>query len=110
MDSKKRKQTGVLVRGLFAILMDHPEGVAVDAAVERLSYAANGERTQLYEQLMRECVAPIKAGWLSGNSCHFILSEEGRVAFKNYPERMKWQLLPDNQPALIGATHTRMSC
>ncbi len=86
MDSKKRKQTGVLVRGLFAILMDHPEGVAVDAAVERLSYAANGERTQLYEQLMRECVAPIKAGWLSGNSCHFILSEEGRVAFKNYPD------------------------
>lgn len=86
MDSKKRKQTGVLVRGLFAILMDHPEGVAVGVAVERLWCAANGERTQLYEQLMRECVAPIKAGWLSGNSCSFTLSEEGRVAFENYAD------------------------
>jgi hypothetical protein len=66
--------------------MDHPEGVAVGVAVERLWCAANGERTQLYEQLMRECVAPIKAGWLSGNSCSFTLPEEGRVAFENYAD------------------------
>jgi hypothetical protein len=86
MHSKKRKKTGVLVRGLFAMLMDRPEGVAVDVALERLSYAENGDQTQLYDQLMRECVAPIKAGWLSGNNCYFTLSQEGRIAFENYPD------------------------
>jgi hypothetical protein len=76
----------VLVRALFAMLMDRPEGVAVDVALERLSYAENGDQTQLYDQLMRECVAPIKAGWLSGNNCYFTLSQEGRIAFENYPD------------------------
>jgi hypothetical protein len=89
MQQKKRRHTGVLVRGLFAVLLDHPKGLPIDTALETCIPNGNGTNSAsrlLGEQLLRGCVAPIKAGWLVMNGKGFVLSQEGRVAYQQYSD------------------------
>jgi hypothetical protein len=87
MQQKKRRHTGVLVRGLFEVLLDHPEGLPIRAALETcLPGGSNAESTRLGEQLLRGCVAPIKAGWLKVNGNGFVVSQEGKLAYQRYSD------------------------
>src|SRR5215212_10176348 len=87
MQQKKRRHTGVLVRGLFEVLLDHPEGLPIRAALETcLPEGANAESRSLGEQLLRGCVAPIKAGWLKVNGNGFVVSQEGKLAYQRYSD------------------------
>jgi len=84
---KKRRHTGVLVRGLFAVLLDHPEGLPIAAAVKTsLPRVSNAESRRLGEQLLRGCVAPMKAGWLLSDGSGFIVSPKGKVAYQTYSD------------------------
>jgi hypothetical protein len=84
---KKRRHTGVLVRGLFAVLLDHPEGLPIDKALKTcLDGVSNSESRRLGEQLLRGCVAPMKAGWLVNDGNDFTLSPEGKVAYQTYSD------------------------
>ena len=66
MLQQRRKDTGILVRGLFEVLLDYPDGLPVDAALESsLARVSQPKEQRVCEQLLRGCVAPIKAGWLS---------------------------------------------
>jgi hypothetical protein len=87
MQQKKRRHTGVLVRGLFEVLLNHPEGLPIDTALQTcLPSGSNSESRRLGEQLLRGCVAPIKAGWLEMNVKGFVLSQEGKLAYQQYSD------------------------
>ena len=87
MEQNKRRYTGVLVRGLFEVLLNHPEGLPVETALQTcLPRVSNAEDRRLGEQLLRGCVAPIKAGWLEMNGSGFLLSQEGKLAFQRYSD------------------------
>jgi hypothetical protein len=87
MLQKKRKDTGMLVRGLFEVLLDHPEGLPMEAALETcLSRVSNGKDADLSEQLLRGCVAPMKAGWLVLESGGFTVSPAGKEAYQTYSD------------------------
>ncbi|HJP91488.1 MAG TPA: hypothetical protein VJ875_06005 [Pyrinomonadaceae bacterium] len=87
MQQKKRRDTGVLVRGLFAVLLDQPQGLPIDAALKRcLPRETNAESRHLGEQLLRGCVAPIKAGWLVINGKGLIVSQKGKIAYQTYSD------------------------
>ncbi|HSE19133.1 MAG TPA: hypothetical protein VLB46_18880 [Pyrinomonadaceae bacterium] len=87
MQQKKRRHTGVLVRGLFEVLLEHPDGLPIDVAVQSsLPRVSNVESRRLGEQLLRGCVAPMKAGWLVMDGAGFIVSQEGKQAFQTYSD------------------------
>src|SRR5215213_1379896 len=87
MQPKKRRHTGVLVRGLFEVLLEHPDGLPLDLAVQScLLRVSNGESRRLGEQLLRGCVAPMKAGWLVMNGSGCLVSQEGKQAFQTYSD------------------------
>ena len=95
---KNRKDTGKLVRGLFEVLLDHPEGLAVDAALETSLAKLSEEKTkQLCEQLLRGCVAPIKAGWLVIDGGGFMVSNEGKLAFQKHSDPEEFLASAANQ-------------
>ena len=87
MQLNKRRHTGVLVRGLFEVLLEHPDGLPIDVAVQLcLPNGPNAESRRLGEQLLRGCVAPLKAGWLLMNGSGFVVSPEGKDAFQTYSD------------------------
>jgi len=87
MLQKKRKDTGILVRGLFEVLLDHPDGLAIDAALKTsVARVSDTRNARLSEQLLRGCVAPIKAGWLQVNGNGFKLSPAGKQAYQQYSD------------------------
>jgi hypothetical protein len=87
MQQKKRRHTGVLVRGLFEVLLEHPDGLPIDVAVQScLPQVSHSDSRRLGEQLLRGCVAPLKAGWLEMNGAGFVVSQKGRQAFQTYSD------------------------
>ncbi len=85
MQQNKRRHTGALVRGLFEVLLDHPDGLPIHAALQTcLPNGSNSDSRRLGEQLLRGCVAPMKAGWLKFNGDGFVLSPEGKLAYQRY--------------------------
>ncbi|HKG99008.1 MAG TPA: hypothetical protein VKA97_14400, partial [Pyrinomonadaceae bacterium] len=72
---------------MFEVLLDHPQGLPFDAALKScLSKVSIAENKVSREQLLRGCVAPIKAGWLkiNGNGC--VVSDEGKRAYQRYSD------------------------
>jgi len=87
MQPTKRRHTGVLVRGLFEVLLKHPDGLPIDIAVQScLPRVSNAESRRLGEQLLRGCVAPMKAGWLVMNGSGLVVSQKGKQAFQTYSD------------------------
>ena len=87
MLQKTRKDTGILVRGLFEVLLDHPDGLPVDAALETsLARLSQTKDERLCEQLLRGCVAPMKAGWLVVNGNGLSLSPAGKLAYQRHTD------------------------
>jgi hypothetical protein len=98
MLQKRRKDTGILVRGLFEVLLDHPDGLPIDAALATsLSRLSQDKDAQLCEQLLRGCVAPMKAGWLVVNDSGFALSPEGKLAFQRHSDPDEFLLTAGKQ-------------
>jgi hypothetical protein len=88
MGAEMHVRTGKLVRKVFELLLDHPEGLSIRAILDRI-----GETDQLsekhldrFEEVMRGCVAPIKAGWLLAGKHHLTISDEGKQALTLYQD------------------------
>jgi hypothetical protein len=98
MVQNRRKDTGVLVRGLFEVLLDHPDGLSVDAALETsLARLSQDNDQRLCEQLLRGCVAPMKAGWLVLNERGFAVSPEGKLAYEQHSDPDEFLLTAGKQ-------------
>jgi hypothetical protein len=98
MLQKRRKDTGILVRGLFEVLLNHPGGLPVDAALETsLARFSQDKDERVCEQLLRGCVAPIKAGWLLLNDGGFTLSSAGKQAYQRHSDPDEFLLTAGKQ-------------
>jgi restriction system protein len=92
------KRRGELVRGVYAVLMDKPDGLPaaqVFKAVEQLvppsgfeqeTYPRN-PRVRRYEKTIRfATITSVKAGWLLKSGGTWSLTEEGRQAYRSFTE------------------------
>jgi restriction system protein len=97
-----RKRTGEIVRKVFEVLLQHPEGMR---AKDLLGQVANSMTLSEFEQsdypnrpgvrrfektARFATIAPVKAGWLVKSKGRWILTEDGKAAYKQYtdPEAM----------------------
>lgn len=92
MAINKKQQLAESVRGVFQVLMQHPEGLSTKDLWERLNQILNqqSEANPSFEEVSFACVGPIKAGWLVVNHHWWLLSPEGKKAYEDYrdPRRL----------------------
>lgn len=96
-----RKRTGELIRGIFQILMDHPNGLPAKQILEQLETIVppnDFERStypkrpgvRRYENVARfSTIGPVKAGWLRKDKGLWILTDEGRLAFEKFKDPLQ---------------------
>jgi hypothetical protein len=85
-----------MIREIFGMLMEHPEGLSTSDIWERLQqwqahcdHDATAPLLPSFEQASFRCVAPIRAGWLRIDRHHWSLSEEGRKAYVKYSDPIR---------------------
>jgi restriction system protein len=89
------KRRGEMLRGIFKILMDEPNGMRAKDILQKLetevppteyergTYEKSNVRR--YEKLARfHTIATVKAGWLQKEKGLWSLTDEGRKAFETY--------------------------
>lgn len=93
----KRRQ-GELVRGVFAVLVTEPEGLAAADVLRRVeervpatpfedSTYPNSPNVRRYGKIVRfSTIGPGKAGWVVKNRGVWLLTEEGRAAYAAFPD------------------------
>lgn len=92
------KRIGELVRKVFEILLGYPEGVPAKELLSKVQDALtlsdfekseypNRPGVRRFEKIVRfATIAPVKAGWLVKNKGRWILTDDGKNAFKKYPD------------------------
>lgn len=92
------RRRGELVRGVFQILTDHPDGLPAKEVLTRLravvppaafedSDYPNRPGVRRYEKIVRfSTIKTVKAGWLIKEKGRWSLSDEGRNALVQYGE------------------------
>jgi restriction system protein len=87
-----KRRSGELVRGVFQILLDHPDGLPAKEVLRRLeqlvpptefegSFYPKHPNIRRYEKIVRfSTIGAVKAGWLIKNKGTWLLSDEGRRA------------------------------
>jgi restriction system protein len=90
------KRVGELVRGVFQILLEEPEGLPAKEVIRRLerlvpptefeaSTYPRRPNARRYDKIVRfATIAVVKAGWLIKNKGLWILTDEGRLAFEKF--------------------------
>src|SRR5947207_3249978 len=86
MGAEMHVRTGRLVRKVFELLLEHPEGLPIRTILDHIAETdeLSEKQTDRFEEVMRGCVAPIKAGWLLAGRHHLTVSDEGKQAFARY--------------------------
>jgi restriction system protein len=99
----QRRRQGELIRGVFGILLDAPEGLAAAAVLRELekripptpfeaSTYPSRPNTRRYEKFVRfSTIGPVKAGWLVKERGTWTLTEDGRAALTKYPDPDQFQ-------------------
>lgn len=96
-----RKRVGELVRGVFEILVENPDGLPVKTVLGRLEKAVpptdfenstypNRPDVRRYDKIVRfSTVTAVKAGWMTKNKGLWSLTEVGKKALREFrdPER-----------------------
>jgi restriction system protein len=93
-----RRRNGELVRGVFKILLEAPEGLAVSeilksleqrvppTAAEQQDYP-NRPGVRRYGRIVRfATIGPVKAGWLVKDKGIWTLTDDGRSAYEAFPD------------------------
>lgn len=92
------RRQGELVRGVFAILRDAPEGMAAAKVLTRLAQAVPPtpfestfyEKTptaRRYEKIVRfSTIGAVKAGWLIKETGEWSLTDDGRKAYEQFTD------------------------
>ena len=98
-----RKRSGELVRGVFSVLREHPEGMPITELMPKVellvpptdfeaSMYPNRPNVRRYEKISRfSTITAVKAGWLIKQRGHWALTEEGLAAFEQFPEPEAFQ-------------------
>ncbi len=90
-----RRRVGELIRGLFEILIQHPEGMQARDAIDQLArrvtlteheQGSYDSGTRRFDKIVRfGTVDCVKAGWLQKSKGRWIVTDAGRDALKTYP-------------------------
>lgn len=83
-----RERAGELLRTVFGILLNHRDGLVIRDVLARIDELPrrNRDGANLFEEVMRGCIAPIKAGWLISKGQHLFVSEAGELAYRRHPD------------------------
>jgi restriction system protein len=93
-----RKRVGEMVRGVFHVLMQHPEGLPAKVVLETVQATVpptEFERQEYpgrpgvrrFEKMVRfATIAPVKAGWLVKNKGLWSITDEGRAACEKFKD------------------------
>lgn len=92
-----RRRVGEIVRAVFGILLEHPEGLRAKDVLAQLEHSlklSDFEKSDYpkrpgvrrFEKTARfATIAPVKAGWMIKSKGRWILTEDGKAAHKNFP-------------------------
>lgn len=92
------RRLGEIVRKVFEILMRHSEGVAAHQVLETVekemaltafekSTYPNRPTVKRFEKIVRfATIGPVKAGWMVKDKGQWMITDEGRKAYKNFPD------------------------
>lgn len=93
-----RERGGQLLRGVFKILLDHPDGLPAKTVIERVEaivpptefeqmrYPRN-PNSRRYDKIVRfQTIAVVKAGWLVKDKGQWSLTDEGRKAYERFAD------------------------
>lgn len=98
MSNIPRRRVGELQRGVFTILLDHPEGLSAKEIISRMGQIVPPTEfeksdypkhpgTQRFGKIIRfATIGPVKAGWLIKEKGRWYLTEEGKKAYSRYPD------------------------
>lgn len=98
-----RKRQGELIRGVFEVLLDKPEGLqaaeVVKAVETRVPPTAEEQAdfprwpgVRRFEKTVRfATIGPVKAGWLVKDKGVWTLTDEGRSAYQSFPDPLALQ-------------------
>jgi len=99
-----KRRCGELVRGVFQILMQHPDGLPAKQVLEQLesvvpptdfenSTYPKRPDIRRYEKIVRfSSITAVKAGWLQKNKGMWTLTDEGRAAFEKFKDPLQFAL------------------
>lgn len=99
-----RKRTGELLRGVFDVLMHHPDGLPAKLVLERLEKTVpptDFEKSDYpkrpgvrrFEKIVRfSTITTVKAGWLQKRKGLWVLTEVGRAAFEKFRDPLQFVL------------------
>lgn len=97
-----RKRVGELQRGVFKILLDHPDGLPANEILERMEKVVppadfeksdypNRPGVRRFEKIIRfATIAPVKAGWLIKSKGRWTLTDEGKKAYTQFSDPEKF--------------------
>ncbi len=103
MAETTKRRSGELVRGVFQILLDHPDGLQAKEVLRRLeqivpptrfeeSFYPNHPNIRRYEKIVRfATIGAVKAGWLIKNKGTWLLADEGRRAYASLQDPEAFQ-------------------
>lgn len=92
------RRQGELVRGVFLILKDAPEGLPAAEVLRRLATAVpptpfesshyeSSPNVRRYEKIVRfSTIGPVKAGWLIKEKGQWSLTDDGRTAYEQFTD------------------------
>ena len=97
-----RRRVGEIIRAVFGILLQHPEGLRAKDVLARLEQSltlSEFEKSDYpkhpgirrFEKTARfATIAPVKAGWLIKSKGRWMLTEDGKAAYTNFrdPEEL----------------------
>jgi hypothetical protein len=91
MRVERRKQIGLLAFRIFEALVGEPHGLTIESLAEKVQTGNISQKKHpQFQDMMRSCIAPIKAGWLISRSSFLAISEDGRSAYKTYSDPVEF--------------------
>lgn len=93
-----RQRVGELVRGVFRILLDHPDGLQAKEVLSSLedlvpptdfenSHYPKNPSVRRYEKIVRfSTISPVKAGWMVKDRGQWSLTEQGAQAYREFTD------------------------
>jgi restriction system protein len=98
-----KKRIGELLRGVFRILLDNPDGLPAREVLERLEKLVpptDFEKSDYpkqpgirrFERIVRfATIVPVKAGWLAKSKGRWTVTEEGKKAYERIQDPEKFE-------------------
>jgi hypothetical protein len=100
MSEVNQRRSGELLRNLFEILIQHPEGLQAKDALAELAQRVKlteyekgtfSDGTERFGKIVRfATISCVKAGWLTKQRRRWTITEEGKIAYSSFQDPEKF--------------------